>query len=106
MPVALFGIGSLVKVVVEAVKLIPELVLAGAIDAINALFALIGTAITAILSELSVFTLPEPGTPEWVGEVNWFFPLGEVMTVATGLLVAYAVFLAASAILRKFGIIS
>jgi hypothetical protein len=41
--------------------------------------------------------------PEWVEAINWFFPLGTVLGIATTLLAGYVLWLGVSWIFRKVG---
>lgn len=81
-----------------------ELVAAGGIIILNLLFAGVENAVNAVI--LLLPSLPEViPPPEFVETINWFFPIGTVVSVATGLLISYGTFLAVRWILAKAGMI-
>ena len=73
------------------------------------------TVVNSVLSsfqlavEAAVFLLPSlPETfapPTILGWLNWFFPVGAVMSVATGLSLAYVSFLAVRWLFKKAGVL-
>jgi hypothetical protein len=71
------------------------------INVISYLFEETVLAAIALLPGLpSVFT-----PPTFLGWLNWFYPVGAVMSVATSLLAAYVTFLAIRWILKKAGVL-
>ena len=71
-----------------------QLILWGIVSAINLLIAAVGALLQTILGLLSFMPDP-PETPawEWLAWLNWVFPLGDVLGVATGLLGLWTAFL-------------
>lgn len=63
-------------------------------DGLSALFVIATTLIP----------LPsEPSPPEFIGEINWFYPIGALITIATPVVVGYGAFLAIRWIYAKAG---
>lgn len=96
---ALEFIGELVAKAVEAVA---GVVLFAIMTSINGLFALaqlILDAVGAVTPSLPSVAAP----PEFLTAINWFFPLGTLVGVATGLAAGYAAFLAVKWIYKKYG---
>lgn len=60
-------------------------------------FALFGLASALI-------PLPEePAPPEFISQINWFYPIGALISIATPIVLAYGSFLAIRWILVKIG---
>lgn len=90
--------------ILSTVEAFGTLVLWGVETAINAGLAALAAAFAAAVALLP--QLPEVVTPpRFIGYVNWFFPVGAVVTVATSMLSAYVVFLGLRWIFKKVGVI-
>lgn len=90
--------------ILGALKGFAELIASGVVVVINLLFGGIETALNGVL--LLLPSLPETvAPPEFVETINWFFPVGTVVSVATGLLVSYGIFLGIRWLLVKTGVI-
>lgn len=87
--------------IVEGVLLIPQYIL----WAIESVWNLLMTAIEGIfLLATALIPLPsEPSAPEFIHEINWFFPIGSLISIATPIVLAYVSFLAIRWILAKVG---
>lgn len=95
---------SLLESIFGVVEKFGELIESGFITIINLFFAGIEGTLNTVLAVLP--TLPETiPPPEYVETINWFFPIGTVVSVATGLLVSYGIFLGIRWILVKTGVI-
>lgn len=93
---------SLLTDIVEIFENIPQYIL-------YALESLINLIFTAIEGWMLIFAallphLPEPvAPPSYLGEINWFFPVGTIIGIATPLLAAYVVFLGIRWLFNKIG---
>lgn len=92
---------SFLKNIIEVIEFIPDYIL----WAVETLFNLFTSSISAIFSvATALIPLPsEPSPPEFLAEINWFFPIGALISVATPIVVAYGSFLAIRWILKKVG---
>jgi hypothetical protein len=90
--------------ILGVVEKFAEIVAAGAVTVLNLLFGAFEATVGAALALLPA--LPEIiAPPEFVGTINWFFPIGTIVSVATGLLVSYGIFLGIRWLLQKSGMI-
>jgi hypothetical protein len=72
---------------------------------INALFAVIEVAFNEAAA-VTGLTLPETfAPPTIVGWLNWFFPVGAFVSIATGLVLSYGVFLSVRWAFKKAGVL-
>lgn len=64
--------------------------------AIESIINLIFTAIEGLwLLATALIPLPEvPSPPEFISAINWFFPIGALISVATPIVTAYIAFIA------------
>lgn len=96
---------SWLETIIELLENIATYVLTALVEGINFIFdgfnAIVATANAALP------TLPEPaGPPTIIGWLNWIMYLGTILSYTTGLLTAYAAWLAVKWIFKKAGIIS
>jgi hypothetical protein len=88
--------------IVEIFENIPAYILYAIEQFVNAFFAAI-TVVLEVANE-TLGGLPEVSTPPaYVGEINWFYPVGTMLSVAAPLLTAYVAWLGISWIYRKYG---
>ena len=87
--------------ILEIISNIPQYILYAAETLINLIFA----GVQALWEALtSLIPLPElPGPPEFIHEINWFFPLGSVIAIMTPLVIAFIAWLAVKWIYNKVG---
>jgi hypothetical protein len=91
--------------ILEIFENIPAYILYAIETFINAFFEVIQLAIEAAVLVLP--GLPEVYTPPaYLAEINWYYPVGTLIGIATPLFTAYIAWLAVSYIYRKFGAIS
>jgi hypothetical protein len=92
---------TFLQAVIEVIEYIPDYIM----FAIESVFNILMTAVHAIFAVASaLIPLPEPpGPPEFISEINWFFPIGAVISIATPLVTAYISFLAIRWIFSKVG---
>lgn len=92
---------TFLKDIVELFLFIPDYILFAVETAFN-LFMEALQGIVILAAEL--VPLPAvPSAPEWVSEINWFFPIGAIITVGTPILLGYIAFLGVRWILVKVG---
>lgn len=93
---------SILSDIFEIFKNIPQYIL----YAIESFVNLIFSGIEGLLI-LTVAVLPElPETvapPEYITAINWFYPIGAIIALATPMLAAYVVFLGVRWIFNKLG---
>lgn len=71
---------GLFTAILDAVELIGSYVLFGFETGVNAVFAALGAAASAVLSVLpSMSDAPVLGSPSWLGWLNWFYPVGDLI---------------------------
>jgi hypothetical protein len=90
------------ETLVELVENVPAYILYAIESFINVFFnafQLILEGANALLGGLPEVVTP----PKYVGEINWYYPLGEVLSVATPMITAYVIWLGISWIYRKYG---
>lgn len=92
---------SFLKNIIEVIEFVPNYIL----WAVETLFNLFTDGITALFGlAAALIALPsEPSPPEFIGAINWFFPVGALISIATPIVLAYGSFLAIAWILRKAG---
>jgi len=92
---------SFLKAIVEAVEYIPMYIL----WALETVFNLLMSAILAVFAlATALIALPsEPSPPEFIAEINWFIPIGAIISIATPIVAGYIAFLAIRWILNKMG---
>lgn len=96
---------GLLENLVEIFENIPGYILFAIEEFVNGFFALIQLALEAAVLVLP--ELPEIYTPpKYVAEVNWYYPVGTLIGIATPLFTAYIAWLGVSYLYRKFGAIS
>lgn len=87
---------------IEFIENIPIYILSGIETFINAFFAMIQLALEGANALLG--GLPEVITPpSYISEINWYYPVGYMLTIVTPLISFYVVWLGISWIYRKFG---
>jgi hypothetical protein len=92
---------TFLQAVIEVIEYIPDYIMF-AIETICNLGMAAIHGIFALASAL--IPLPEaPEAPEQIAEINWFFPVGAVISIATPLVTAYVSFLAVRWIFSKVG---
>lgn len=87
--------------IIEVIEFVPDYI----IWAIETLFNLFMDAIEAVfVLATSLIPLPsEPSPPEFLSEINWFIPVGAIISIATPIVLGYVSFLAIRWILQKAG---
>jgi hypothetical protein len=96
---------GLLENIVEIFENIPGYILYAIETFVNGFFSLIQAAIE--LAQLILPELPEVYTPpKYLAEVNWYYPVGTLIGIATPLFTAYIAWLGISYLYRKFGAIS
>ncbi len=91
----------LLQNIIEEVLYIPAYILEAAETFINLFFAGIESV---WLAATSLIPLPEvPAPPEFVSAINWFFPIGAVISVATPIVAGYVVFISVRWIYKWVG---
>jgi len=67
----------------------------------NAILVAVVAAYSAAVALLpSMSSAPSIGSPTWLGWLNWFYPVGDLVTGLTGLLTMWLAFLAVRYVLR------
>lgn len=95
---------GLLHTLLELFENIPQYILYSLETLLNTLFSGIGAAVNAVIAVLP--SLPEASVPpEYVAYVNWFIPLGAILSVGGGLLASYVTFLSVRWLLVKAGLI-
>jgi hypothetical protein len=92
---------GLLQDIFDIFKNIPDYILLAGEEAINGVISLaeaIAAAAVLVLPEL-----PEVGTPPYLAEANWFFPIGAVISVAVPLVTAYGIWLGVKWIYKHIG---
>jgi hypothetical protein len=96
---------GLLSDLVEIIENIPQYILWALETWLNGWFALIQLALEGANALLG--GLPEVITPpEYVSEINWYYPVGTLLGIATPLLTLYVTWLGISWVYRKFGAMS
>jgi hypothetical protein len=96
------GYEALEGVMVEGFELMGGYFIYGGLTVVNGLSDAFQTLLTATLLLLPNLPTVE-GPPEYVETLNWFFPLGTLVGVLSGMSIAYITFLALRYVFRKFG---
>jgi hypothetical protein len=72
----------------------------GATEFCNGLFV----AVEELFSAVSLASLPEvPAPPSMIEGINWFFPIGSVIAIASSMATAYGSFLLVRWLYKKVG---
>jgi hypothetical protein len=87
--------------ILSFVENIPGYILYVAESFINLIFSGITAIFTFATSLISLPGIPSP--PGYVSEINWFFPLGAVISVATPIVTGYTAFLLIRWVYQKTG---
>lgn len=96
---------GLLENLLEIFENIPAYILYALEEFVNGLFGIIQLALEAAVLVLP--ELPEVYTPpKYVAEINWYYPVGTLIGIATPLFTAYIAWLGVSYLYRKFGAIS
>ena len=92
---------SAIEGIVEAVILIPQYILF-AIESLSNLFM---EGIQSLFeAATSLIELPAtPTVPSFIAAMNWFFPIGAVVSIMTPIVAGYVTFLAIRWIYQKVG---
>ncbi len=91
---------SVLSAVLDGVLSLPYLLAALVVDSINGWLALLGALAAAAIAVLPSFP-PLPQLPgEWGAAVSWFLPLGTMLGIFTGFVLAWVAWWAISALLR------
>jgi hypothetical protein len=83
---------SLLQNIIEIIGFLPEYILDGIEQVINLFFAGVQALWEAAVS---LIPLPEvPAVPEYISAINWFFPVGAVISIMVPVMIGYIAFLA------------
>lgn len=82
---------ALFNLIKEGVEAIAGYAIFALISFANLGFSLIQSLFTAVTSLISLPEVPDP--PEYVTAVNWFFPIGGMLSIAAPIVIGYASFL-------------
>lgn len=92
---------SLLQNIIEIVGFLPEYILDGIEQVINLFFAGVQALWEAAVS---LIPLPEiPAVPEYISAINWFFPVGAVISIMVPVMFGYIAFLAIRWVYRWAG---
>lgn len=92
---------SLLKNVIEVILNIPRYILDAVETIINMMLESIHVLFAALVGLIPLPT--EPAAPEYVENINWFFPLGTILSIAAPVIAAYITYLAIKWIYKKIG---
>jgi hypothetical protein len=92
---------TLLRNIVEAVLNFPQYVLWAVETFINLVFVAFEASWATATSLIPLPAVPSP--PEFVSAINWFFPIGAVISIATPIVAGYISFLAVRWIYRWAG---
>lgn len=85
----------------EIFENIPAYILFAIETLANVFFAGIQAIFTVITA---LIPLPkEPGVPEYIGNINWFFPIGAVVAIMVPIVTGYVAFLLIRWVYQKVG---
>jgi hypothetical protein len=91
---------TVLKNIVEVFLNIPGYILYAIETIINLLFA----GVQGLFALITIIPLPsEPAVPELIGEINWFFPIGAVVSIMAPIVVGYGAFLLVRWLYAKLG---
>jgi hypothetical protein len=92
---------SLLENIIEIIGFLPEYILDGIEQVINLFFS----GVEALwVAATSLIPLPEiPSVPEYISSINWFFPIGAIISIVTPVMIGYIAFLAIRWIYRWAG---
>lgn len=86
--------------ILSAVVAIGDMVLWGLVSGWNLIMLAIGVALTAALALLPTMNDAPALSGTWIGWMNWFFPVGGVLSILTAAISLYLVFLGVRYVLR------
>lgn len=93
---------TLLSSLLQTVQQLGALVLWAGIEVINSFLAAVQLLFLAAAAALP--SLPAtPVPPSFIKAINWFFPVGSIVSLAGSLLTAYIAFLAVRYVFRKVG---
>lgn len=92
---------SLLSDLLEVFEFIPEYILYALESMLNLFFTAVEGVLNAALSLLP--SLPSVEPPAFLTDINWFFPLGAILSFGTPVLAAYVVFFSVRWIFQKIG---
>lgn len=96
---------GLLEDLVDIITNIPAYILYAIEQFVNGFFTLIQAAMEVAILVLP--GLPEIYTPpKYLSDINWYYPVGTLLGVASTLFTAYIAWLGVSYLYRKFGAIS
>jgi hypothetical protein len=91
---------GLLENIVEIIGNVPAYILYAIETIINIVFS----GIQAVFSlATSLIPLPATPVPSFIPEINWFFPIGSVVSIMTPIVSGYVLFLAVRYIFKKVG---
>ena len=82
---------GLLENIVEVIGNFPTYILYAIESIINLFFSGIQAVFTTATSLISLPAIPVPG---FISEINWFFPIGSVISIMTPIVTGYVLFLA------------
>jgi hypothetical protein len=92
---------SLLENLVEIIGYFPDYILYAIETVANLFFSAVESLFELITT---LIPLPAaPAAPEYISTINWFFPIGAIVTIMTPLVAAYASFLAIRWVYAKVG---
>ncbi len=83
---------SLLRNIIEIIGNVPQYILYAAESFVNLIFSGIEDIFIAATSLIPLPSVPSP--PEYITAINWFFPIGAVISIATPIVAGYVLFLA------------
>lgn len=90
--------------IIEIVENIPDYILYALETCLNGYLELFQLALEAAYAVLG--GLPEVITPPgYVGEINWYYPVGTLLAIATPFITLYIAWLGVSWVFRKMGVL-
>ncbi len=91
---------GLLENIVEIIGNVPAYIL----YAIETIINLVFSGIQAVFSvATSLIGLPAIPVPSYIAEINWFFPIGSVVSIMTPIVSGYVSFLLVRYIFKKVG---
>lgn len=91
---------GLLENIVEIIGNVPAYIL----YAIESIINLVFSGVQAVFSvATSLIPLPAIPVPSFIAEINWFFPIGSVVSIMTPIVSGYVLFLAVRYIFKWVG---
>lgn len=85
----------------EGIAAIGTMIVAGIVGAVDLVTVAVIAAVSAAFALLpSMSDAPAIGTPTWLGWLNWFFPVGDLLAGLTTLVTMFVAFLVIRYLLR------